>query len=296
MLYDMRMAIDDTQETDPSSTGEMSPDGTWRPWRYEVEDEDFVIRVTEEARYLDMWQENETTWAELERDFPQRAYALAIASRVSRIVDRFKSLNLVEKMLDFDGSLKSNSVEITPYEWLKIILDALLSRVTSIRDCVFLVVADVYDLGLEPRDVTLQSLRRLVPDEKVLDVLTRFSKAAPDLRDERDRHLHRGEERRLSDMDFFFKLFSRSSPTLATNRVSLWDREQGAYEIEIDPSRMYIEAIDEIRSRFYEDCDHLLALTKEFFHLIEGEFERRWEAKRDIAREMGMKLYPWEAE
>jgi len=87
----------------------------------------------------------------------------------------------------------------------RIILDVLLSRLTSIRDCCFLLAAEIYELGIDPRNVNLRELKKYIANKGVVDVLINIADSARSMRDERDRHLHRGEERALSgESDQFF--------------------------------------------------------------------------------------------
>jgi len=51
----------------------------------------------------------------------------------------------------------------------------------------------------------------------------------------------------------------------------------------LDLSEMYAKAINEIRREYYKEGDQLIALTRELFQAVDGEFDLRWAKKRDNA-------------
>src|SRR5687767_3057835 len=121
-------------------------------WRYDLEENDFVFKVFQAAQPIHLWDGPELTYEDLKRDNPHRAYVIAIEYRVDRIVTRFKSLNVIDQMVSVDSfPVPTPAGDITRYQWVRITLDVLLSRLTSIRDCAFLFVSEVYELPLEPR-------------------------------------------------------------------------------------------------------------------------------------------------
>ena len=127
-------------------------------WRYDLEEDGFVGTIIQMAQPVHLWDGPTLTYEDLRRDNPHRAYVIAIEYRTTRIVDRFKSLNVLDRMLAYEGfPIKTAEGSIFRDHWIRITLDVLLSRLTSIRDCCFLFAAEIHELGLDPRDVSLKS-------------------------------------------------------------------------------------------------------------------------------------------
>ena len=203
-------------------------------WRYDLEEEDFVYKIILMAQPVHLWDGPNLTYADLLRDNPHRAYVIAIEYRTLIIVDRFKSLNILDRMFAYDRlPIATSDGSIFRDDWIRIILDVLLSRLTSIRDCCFLLVSEIYELGLEPRRVNLESLKKLLRDNKVLDLLTKIADTARSIREERDRHLHRGEERPLSgELDQLFQMAARSEGgQVSCPKITFFDPAPGLHRL-----------------------------------------------------------------
>jgi hypothetical protein len=256
-------------------------------WRYGLEEEEFVYRIISMAGAIHLWDGATLTYADLLRDNPHRAYVIAIEYRTLTVVDRFKSLNILDRMLAYDGfPIKTVEGSIFHDQWIRIILDVLLSRLTSIRDCCFLLAAEIYELGIDPRNVKLGSLEKYISDKGIVDVLIKIADTARNMRDERDRHLHRGEERALSDeLDQFFHMVASSEGGDAPcPKLGFFDPEKGTQPVEINLTEMHSKIISDIRTEYHQGCDRLIALARELFVAAEPEFERRWAKKRDSAK------------
>jgi hypothetical protein len=162
----------------------------------------------------------------------------------------------------------------------------LLTRLTSIRDCYFLLAAEIYELGVDPRNVNQGRLKKHIGDKGIVDLLIKIADTARNIRDERDRHLHRGEERALSgELDQFFHMVARSEGGNAGKpKLGFFDPEKGTRPVEVNLSKMYSKIISDIRTEYHHEGDRLITLTREFFVAAEPEFERRWAKKRDSAK------------
>jgi hypothetical protein len=256
-------------------------------WRYDLEEEAFVCQIIEMGGAVHLWDGATLSYADLLRDNPHRAYVIAIEHRTLAIVDRFKSLNVLDRMLAYDGfPIKTTEGSIFRDQWIRVILDVLLSRLTSIRDCCFLLAAEIHELAGDPRKVNLRGLKRAIPDLGVPDLLIKIADAACNIRDERDRHLHRGEERALSEeLDQFFHVVATSEGSNAPRpKLGFFDPEKGSQPVEINLSAMHAEIIADIRREYHQECDRLIGLTRELFNALEPEFQRRWAKKRDNAK------------
>jgi hypothetical protein len=139
-----------------SSYSMKESDGRKFYWRYDLEEEDFGHGIISMAGAVHLWDGATLTYPELLRDSPHRAYVIAIEYRTLTIVDRFKSLNIVDRMLAYDGfTIDTKEGSIFRDQWIRII-DVLLSRLMSIRDCCFFFAAEIYELGSVPPNVNLK--------------------------------------------------------------------------------------------------------------------------------------------
>jgi hypothetical protein len=253
-------------------------------WRYDLEEEEFVYKIISMAQPVHLWDGTSLTYADLLRDNPHRAYVIAIEYRALIIVDRFKSLNVLDRMFAYDGfPIATTDGSIFRDDWIRITLDVLLSRLTSIRDCCFLFIAEIYELGLDPRRVNLETLKKGIGDARVLALLTDIAATARSIRDERDRHVHRGEERTLAgELDQFFELVARSEGSEGSSpRLAFVEPDGGTQPVEINFSEMHAKIIANVRSEYHREGDLLIKLTRELFVAANSEFERRWAKKRD---------------
>ena len=120
---------------------------------------------------------------------PEASYVLGVEYRVKMLLDRFDSLNLLYQIFSLEElPLKTKRGTISRHEWIRIALDVLLSRLTSIRDCAFFLISEVYELGLNPRQVFKKNLKRKLPDSeqdlnKQIDIISNLGR---DFRNERD--------------------------------------------------------------------------------------------------------------
>ena len=140
---------------------------------------------------------------------PEAAYIIDVHQRVHALITRFESLNIVYKLLSFNSfPFSTPSGAISRENWVRITLDVLLSRLTSIRDCTFLLIAEVFELGLDPRNVTRLQLKNnasIVSVPSLGDLIDDIANIGRNFRDERDLHLHRGQERPLGqDPDVYY--------------------------------------------------------------------------------------------
>lgn len=140
---------------------------------------------------------------------PEAAYLIDVHYRVHTLSRRFESLNIVYSLLSFIGfPVSTPAGVISRANWVRITLDTLLSRLTSIRDCTFLLIAEVFELGLDPKSVSRSQLKKnpiILSVPALSDLIEDIAGIGRSFRDERDLHLHRGEERPLGqDPDIFY--------------------------------------------------------------------------------------------
>jgi hypothetical protein len=134
---------------------------------------------------------------------PEAAYVVNVHYRVHMLVRRFASLNIVFNLLAYsDFPITTPAGMISREQWVRVTLDVLLSRLTSIRDCVFLLISETFELGLDPKNTSrykIKSHTKIAPLTTLCALIDEISEIGRDFRNERDRHLHRGEERELGE-------------------------------------------------------------------------------------------------
>ncbi len=145
----------------------------------------------------------------LASEAPDAAYLIDVHYRVHALSRRFESLNIIYSLLSFNGfPVSTPAGAISRANWVRITLDVLLSRLTSIRDCTFLLVAEVFELGLDPKSVSRSQLKKnptILSIPSLADLIEDIADIGRSFRDERDLHLHRGEERPLGqDPDLYY--------------------------------------------------------------------------------------------
>lgn len=100
-------------------------------------------------------------YATLVAEAPDAIYLLDVHNRVHALSRRFESLNIIYSLLTFNGfPVPSPAGAISRANWVRITLDVLLSRLTSIRDCTFLLISEVFELGLDPKSVSKHQLKK----------------------------------------------------------------------------------------------------------------------------------------
>lgn len=148
-------------------------------------------------------------YATLVEEAPEAVYLLGVNYRVHALSRRFESLNIIYSLLSFNGfPIPTSAGAISRANWVRITLDVLLSRLTSIRDCTFLLIAEVFELDLDPKSVSRYQLKKdpnILSVPPLTDLIEDIANIGRSFREERDLHLHRGEERPLGqDPDIYY--------------------------------------------------------------------------------------------
>ena len=100
---------------------------------YDVECEAFVSTVNEMAHPVYLW-DGGGSFQQLEAEAPHRAYVVDVYSRLSRLVNVFRSFSVVEKLLTVDTlPLETPDGKIHREAWMRVVMDVDLARVTAVR-------------------------------------------------------------------------------------------------------------------------------------------------------------------
>jgi hypothetical protein len=93
-------------------------------------------------------------------------------------------------------SLGTLSRPVIRNEWTEYHFTAFTSALATVGDCCLLLVADVYDLGLPPKQCTLEAIttNRWVRNSAAAKALRLLHRKLQEHRERRNRYLHRGDE------------------------------------------------------------------------------------------------------
>ncbi len=118
-----------------------------------------------------------------------------------------------------------------------------------------------------------------MPDE-LKDLLVCVAADARNIREDRDRHFHRGEERKLFD------------PAVAFKSASLLEihRPDDNFVVEFGDGRalklgeLHEAVVAKIQGDYHEAGDALFGHVQAVLRLVEREYSRRWSELRDTAK------------
>lgn len=244
-------------------------------WRYDLEQDPFVAKLLTMGLHVGY---GEHSHDQLLRIAPHRAYVLEIEHRIWMLVERFKSLNFVDSLLAFrQFPFFTGYGVLNREQWLRVTQDVMLVRITSIRDCAFMLVASVYQMDLQPQQVSLKALKQRLPQNGVLEVLKQIAASARDIRDDRDRHFHRGEEPALFHPRVALKSAALGEVYGPVGTVILDDGHVTSLEA------MHDAAAAQLQQRHHKAGDALFGHARELVAEVEPEFWRQWRTMRDRA-------------
>lgn len=148
------------------------------------------------------------TLEELAEDWPDGFYVWCVHERLTPLVDAFERLWLIDRMFGIKSLplYGDDDAFVSRAEWLRLTHELVLVRLAGIRDLCALLVAAVFELGIEPRRVSIQRILRervIRENEDLAATLQSLSDAVPDLRDERNKLIHHGVRRAFGEHRLF---------------------------------------------------------------------------------------------
>lgn len=256
------------------------------------EDSIFVGVVYDLTMQLHLW-EPEREYDKLVLTAPDKAYVLVVYHRTHMLVNRFESLNLIHKLLAVETLPIPTSVGAIGREsWTRIVLDVLLSRLTSIRDCAYLLISEVFELNLTPIKVSRRSLKSnpVIPASPFHEIIDDLADIGRDFRDERNYHFHQGEERDLGEDAVLYYAASiieswGQAPTVADQ-----------FGQPIDWQKKHQQVIDQIRAEFIAAAKQLEDAVLLLFNSIYPQFLERVRYKHAIAKKSPINSDNWNPE
>lgn len=132
------------------------------------------------------------------RNAPDFAYAWSVGGRLNVLEEAIIALRPIVQMLGVkEFPIPSEVRDIDRYVWLSATIDLALFRVSAIRDCCYVLVNEVFELGINPRELSLRRLKREedLKGTPVLEALLTIDSIGTDLRAERNKRAHEGIQR-----------------------------------------------------------------------------------------------------
>jgi len=205
--------------------------------------------------------------------YPDVIYALTVNNRASLLTKRIESLNHVGDILWPRRRIRPKLLPMSAYEYCNFIQDVLLMRTISILDCCCLLTVAILELDIIPRQTTIDRIRNASNSHPSSDKLKAISDLQFEFRTERNMRFHRAEEEPLTDDDVTFKiaaLYAFQGQGITGN-----DR----HDRNIDLTKSYDEAIDNIRNKFRNNIKLLKRPINELYDCLIGEFNTRFSTK-----------------
>ncbi len=148
------------------------------------------------------------------------------------------------------------------------------------RDCAYLLIAEVFELGINPRNVSRRTLRdsQVIPSNPFHSLIDDVANTGRSLRDERDLHLHRGEERPLGEDPITYKVAAI---------FESWGKEitgTDQFGNPIDLEGKHKKIVEQIESEFASTAEELESKLYELFDALYPVFLQRFRAKRQLSQ------------
>ncbi len=210
------------------------------------------------------------SYEELAR-YPDCKYAYDVNDWMATLVRRIESLNMIGDMLWLDQKIIDKfDFPVSRHDWLNVVTDVFLMRVSSIIDCSLILASEVYELGLSPKDCVWPKVKKANLPADVLESLSKISRIRDDFRDERNERFHWGYEREFSSDDVTFK-------TVAM--FEKWGQKMGGtdkYDREIDVRQYFVEGLEQLQIDFNQSTRSLMKALDNFYDVLAVEFEARF--------------------
>jgi hypothetical protein len=211
------------------------------------------------------------TYDELARH-PDCKYAFDLNIEVTSIVRRVESLNLAGDLL-WPESLPRDfrKFPISRHEWLTVAADVFLMRYVSVVDCAMLLVNSVFELGLKPKQCSIDNLRKAGAPGEVIGILEGMIKDQGDLRQERNARFHHGAERGFTDDNEAFRITA-----LMEHRWGGVDGGKDRFGRKLDMERMFKKGLVELQREFNRATRRLVRQLDRLYDQLWPAFEARF--------------------
>jgi hypothetical protein len=206
-----------------------------------IEGSDFVARIMDLSQ---IWPTElyGLDFETLRKEHSGRVYVAEISNRLVPLMDRVLSLNQIFDLLEQRKlPIKIGQRNFSRYDWVRLTLDILQVRFTSVRDSALLVAAAVFEIHQDPRMIKVSKLRAILGAAKIADSLERIGSVGRDIRNARDRNFHRAEDPVPFDDPALFQFLAKAetfnrwkTPKLTSDLDSIHKKVMTAIRIDFD--------------------------------------------------------------
>ncbi len=219
------------------------------------------------------------TWEEFQTDLPHMAYTHLVQIRFDALEQLFVDLRVINQMLGISSiPAKSSVMDINRHDWLKAIHDLCLYRFSSIRDVIFQLVNELYELKIRNLDLGLKTIRNGIGGRHsdVVAKLEIIAATGPDIRDDRNIRAHRGFLDLEIDDESIFRAMS-------------WSEGYGSSIVDYDIDGKYQIACKKLYERFVPHANDLCAQATDLVDAMISEFDARYEEKYRTRRQQSQR-------
>jgi hypothetical protein len=215
-------------------------------------------------------------WNDFVRKDPDFAYAWTVGGRLHVLEDAIIALRPIVQMLGAtDFPIPSKVRPIDRFVWLNATIDLALFRISAIRDCSFVLVNEVFELGINPRELSLRRLKKkeTMGGSQVLETLSTISSMGKDLRTERNRRAHEGIQRP----------FGEDSHDTLIFKVAAMTEEMGSGTVQdFNLEQEYANQVSLLHDTYIKDAEMLRDGVFQLQELLVEPFYDRFERKKEL--------------
>ncbi|MDQ3172757.1 MAG: hypothetical protein M3Q91_03475 [Acidobacteriota bacterium] len=212
-------------------------------------------------------------WDDFVRKDPDFAYAWSVGLRLNVLEEAIIALRPIVQMLGVtEFPIPSNVRAIDRYVWLSAMIDLALFRISVIRDCCFVLVNEVFELGINPRELSFRRLKAegTLLRAPVLDCLSTIGSIGKDLRAERNKRAHEGIQRS----------FGEDSHDTLIFKVAAMTEEMGTGTVQdFDLEHEYSNQVSLLYDTYVKDAETLRDGVLQLQELLVDSFSDRFEQK-----------------
>ncbi|SRR6266404_4152204 len=207
------------------------------------------------------------------RKDPDFAYAWSVGCRLNVLEEAIIALRPIVQMLGVtEFPIPSKVRAIDRYVWLSATIDLALFRASAIRDCCYVLVNEVFELGINPRELSLRRLKKegALLGEPVLDCLSTIGSIGKDLRAERNKRAHEGIQRLFGE---------DSQDTLMFKFAAMIEGKGRSGVQEFDLEQEYAHQVSLLHDTYVKEAEALRDSVLQLQELLVDPFYDRFEEK-----------------
>jgi hypothetical protein len=194
------------------------------------------------------------------RKDPDFAYAWSVGGRLNVLEEAIIALRPIVQMLGAtEFPIPSDVRPIDRYVWLSATIDLALFRISAIRDCCYVLVNEVFELGINPRELSLRRLKeeQVLKGTPILEALLAVGSIGKDLRAERNKRAHEGIQRSFGE---------DSQETLIFKVAAMSEGKDSGMVQDFDLKREYAKQVSLLYETYVKNAE---ALREAVLHLQE---------------------------